>query len=57
MNEEMVYLGFVTYIEGFKMDPEKARAIIEWHIPEIIGEVYIFMKWLVSIKSSLRISF
>lgn len=42
MKEELVYLGFVIYADGLKMDHEKVRAIVEWSTPESIGEVRSF---------------
>ena len=42
MQEEIVYLGFVISADGFKMDPEKVKAILEWPTPENVGEVRSF---------------
>ena len=39
MEEEIVYLGFVISVDGLKMDLEKVRVILDWHIPQNVGEV------------------
>ena len=42
MQEEIVYLGFVISADGLKMDPEKAKTILEWPTPKNVGEVRSF---------------
>lgn len=42
MKEELVYLGFVIFLDGLKMDPQKVREIVEWPTPESIGEFISF---------------
>ena len=42
MQEELVYLGFVTSREGLKMDQEKVKAILEWPSPKNVFEVRSF---------------
>ena len=39
MQEEIVYLGFKSLVDGLKMDIEKVKAILEWPTPENVGEV------------------
>lgn len=39
MKDELVYLGFLIFEEGLKMDPEKVKAIVEWPTSKSIGEV------------------
>jgi hypothetical protein len=34
MKRELIYLGFVIYEEGLKMDPEKVQAIVNWPTPK-----------------------
>jgi len=41
MKEELVYLGFVVFVEGLKMDPKKIKAIMEWPSPKSVFEVRI----------------
>ena len=42
MKRELVYLGFVIFVEGLKMDPKKIKAIIEWPSPRSVFEVRSF---------------
>ena len=42
MQEEIVYLGYVISAEGFKMDLEKVKEILEWPTPKNVGEVRSF---------------
>ena len=42
MQEEIMYLGFVISADGLKMDPEKAKEILEWPTPKKVGEVRSF---------------
>ena len=42
MKRELIYLGFVIYEEGLKMDPEKVQAIVNWPTPRNAFEVRIF---------------
>jgi len=42
LQEKLVFLGFVISTEGFKMDSEKVRAILEWPSPRSITEVRSF---------------
>lgn len=42
MKEELVYLGFVIFAEGLKMDLENIKAIMEWPSPKSIFEVRSF---------------
>ena len=42
MKEELVYLGFVIFADGLKIDPEKIKAIIEWPSPKSVFEVRSF---------------
>ena len=42
MKRELVYLGFVIYVEGLKMDPEKIKTIIESPSPRSVFEVRSF---------------
>ena len=42
MQEEIVYLRFVTSADGLKMDLEKVKAILEWPTPENVSEVRSF---------------
>ena len=42
MKKELVYLGFVVFDEGLKMDPEKVKAITEWYTPRNVFEVRSF---------------
>ena len=39
MKNEMIYLGFVIFEDGLKMDPEKVQAIISWPTPRNVFEV------------------
>lgn len=56
MKEELVYLGFVIYMEGLKMDPKKVRVIDEWSTPVNIGEVRSFHGLAIFTGSSSKIS-
>jgi len=42
MKEELIFLGFVISREGLKMDPEKVKAILEWHVPKSTFKVQRF---------------
>lgn len=42
MKEKIVYLGFVISAEGLKMDPEKVKAILDWHTFESGGDIKSF---------------
>ena len=42
MKEDLVYLGFVVFAEGLKMDLEKIKAIVEWPSPKSVFEVRSF---------------
>lgn len=42
MSKELVYLGFVVFVDGLKMDPEKIKEIIEWPSPKSVFEVRSF---------------
>lgn len=42
MQEDIVYLGFVILVNDLKIDPEKVKAIFEWHTPKNMGEVISF---------------
>ena len=42
MKEELVYLGFVIFADGLKMDPIKIKVVIEWPSPRSVFEVRSF---------------
>ena len=42
MKNELVNIGFVISRDGFKMDPEKIEAIVNWSSPKNIFEVRSF---------------
>lgn len=42
MKTKLVYLGFVIYSKGLRMDREKVKAIIDWPTLVNIGEVRSF---------------
>jgi hypothetical protein len=42
MKREMIYLGFVAFEEGLKMDPKKVQAILNWPTPRNAFEVRSF---------------
>ena len=37
-----MYLGFVSLVDGLKVDPKKVKAILEWPTLENVGEVRSF---------------
>ena len=37
------YLGHVISEEGVSMDPDKIKAIIDWHVPKDVTDVWSFM--------------
>ena len=37
--DKIQYLGHVISKEGISMDPDKIRAIMEWHVPKDISNV------------------
>ena len=39
MKEKIEYLGFVILADGFKMDLEKVKVILEWPKLENVGKV------------------
>ena len=42
LKSKLIYLGFVIFEEGLKMDPKKVKAIQEWPSPKNISEVRSF---------------
>ena len=42
MKEEIVYFGFVIFVDGLKMDPDKVKVILNWLTPKNVGEVRSF---------------
>jgi hypothetical protein len=42
MQEILVFLGFVIFAEGFKMDSKKVRELLEWPRPRSITKVRTF---------------
>jgi hypothetical protein len=42
MKRELIYLGFVVYEEGLKMDPEKVKKILDCPTPRSVYEVVKF---------------
>ena len=35
----ILFLGYILIPEGFKMDPEKVRVILEWPIPRTLKDL------------------
>ena len=42
MKKELIYFGFVIFVDGLKMSLEKIKAIIEWPSPRSVFEVSSF---------------
>jgi len=40
--ESVIFLGFMVNKSGVHVDPEKIKAIQEWHIPKNVGDVRSF---------------
>ena len=41
--DKIQYLGHAISKEGISMDPDKIRAIMEWHVPKDVWDVRSFM--------------
>ncbi|CAL8155920.1 unnamed protein product [Prunus armeniaca] len=42
LSDKVVFLGFVVSTNGLQADPEKIRAIMEWPVPQSVGDVRSF---------------
>ena len=41
--DKIQYLGHVISKEGISVDPDKIKAIMEWHVPKDVLDVWSFM--------------
>ena len=56
MKTELIYLGFVIYVDKLRMDLDKVEVIKNWPSPKSIFDVRSFHGLLVSTESSSGIS-
>jgi len=40
LQKDLVYLGFVFFKEGLKMDPEKVKEILDWQTPKCTFDIW-----------------